>query len=349
MKTSFVSSPSVSQAMRYSLLKAQAELTKAQKEVSTGKVADIGLALGSRTTQVVSLNRDLDRLNGIVDSNGLISSRLKATQSALGQLGDAAQTFFSTLTANANGDAGSGVVLTESKATLGAFTSVLNTALNGEYLFAGINTDVRPVNDYNAAGSPAKAAFDAAFQSHFGFTQNDPAAANITAADMTTFLDTVLEPQFMGPGWQGTWSNATDDTIVSRVTLNETLNTSVSANEQGLRKLAMAASMVQELFSSNVGQAALTAVVDKAIKLTGDAISDVSNLQAKTGIIENRVSNASARLNTQIDLYEKLQIELEGVDPYEASTRVSTLLSQIETTYALTARLQQLSLAKYLT
>lgn len=349
MKTSFVSSSSVSQAMRYSLLKAQAELTKAQKEMSTGKVADTGLALGSRTTQVVSLNRDLERLNGIVDSNGLVTARLTATQSALGQLGDAAQTFLGTLTANANGDAGSGVVLTESQATLGAFTSVLNTALNGEHLFAGINTDVQPINDYNAAGSPAKAAFNAAFLSHFGFTQNDPAAAGITATDMTTFLDTVIEPQFMGPGWQGTWSNATDDTIVSRVTLNETLKTSVSANEQGLRKLAMAASIVQELFSSNVGPAARAAVVDKAISLTGAAIGDISNLQAQTGIIENRVSNASDRIKTQIDLYERLQLELEGVDPYEASTRVSTLLGQIETSYALTARLQQLSLANYLT
>lgn len=349
MKTSFVSSASVSQAMRYSLLKAQAELTKAQKEVSTGVVADTGLALGSQTAKAVSLSRDLQRLNGIVDSNALVSSRLTATQSALGQLGDAAQTFLGTLTANANGDAGSGVVLVEANATLDAFTSILNTALDGEYLFAGINTDVRPVDDYNAPGSPAKAAFDAAFLAHFGFTQNDPPAANITAADMTTFLDTVLEPQFMGPAWQGTWSNATDGTIVSRITMNETLNTSVSANEAGLRKLAMAASAVKELFSSNVGAAARAAVVEKAIALTGSAIGDVANLQARTGIVENRVKNASERINTQVDLFERLQNELQGVDPYEASTRVSTLLGQIETSYALTARLQQLSLAKYLT
>ena len=37
---------------------------------------------------------------------------------------------------------------------------------------------------------------------------------------------------------------------------------------------------------------------------------------------------------------------MEGVDPYEASTRVADLLSHIETSYALTARIQQLSLLK---
>ncbi len=39
---------------------------------------------------------------------------------------------------------------------------------------------------------------------------------------------------------------------------------------------------------------------------------------------------------------------LEGVDPYEASSRVNALLTQVETAYALTARLQRLSLINYL-
>jgi flagellar hook-associated protein 3 FlgL len=39
---------------------------------------------------------------------------------------------------------------------------------------------------------------------------------------------------------------------------------------------------------------------------------------------------------------------LEGVDPYEASTRVSGLMAQIELSYSLTARLQQMSLLKFL-
>ena len=86
----------------------------------------------------------------------------------------------------------------------------------------------------NAAGSPAKAAFDTAFQTYFGFPQIDPAAANISKPDMTNFLNTEVEPQFLGAGWQTNWSNATDQTIVSRITLTETTNTSVSANQAAL-------------------------------------------------------------------------------------------------------------------
>ena len=80
-------------------------MSSAQKEVATGKLADTGLALGARTAQVVNFARDLERLNGIVDSNALVSSRLSATQEALGQLSAAAQDFLSTLTASASGDA----------------------------------------------------------------------------------------------------------------------------------------------------------------------------------------------------------------------------------------------------
>ena len=36
--------------------------------------------------QTVSFTRDIERLNGIVDSNALVSARLTATQDALGQI-----------------------------------------------------------------------------------------------------------------------------------------------------------------------------------------------------------------------------------------------------------------------
>ena len=143
MKSAFVSSAAVSQAMRYSLMRMQSELVVAQKEVSTGRVADAGLALGTRTGQSVSFARDIERLNGIVDSNSLASSRLKATQDALSQITTVGQSFLATLTASASGDASKTVTLTEATGTIEALTSILNSSLNGEYLFAGINTDAR--------------------------------------------------------------------------------------------------------------------------------------------------------------------------------------------------------------
>lgn len=349
MKAVSVSSAAISNAMRYSQMRMQVDLVKAQKELDTGKVADIGLSLGANTSQSVNFHRDLERLNSIVDSNALVSSRLKATQDALGHIVDAAQALLSSMTVATSGDMPDRVAAESGRTALQSLTSLLNSSLNGEYLFAGTNTDVRPINDYSAVASPAKAAFDAAFLTHFGFTQMDPAAASISTADMDSFLTSSIEPQFLGAAWQANWSNATDQQIVSRIALNETTETSVSANQEGLRKLAMAATIVAEAFSGNLSAAAKNAAATKALALAGEAIASLGQLQSQTGIIQNRVANASERINTQVDLFERHIIDLEGIDPYEAANRVNDLMSHIQTSFALTARIQQLSLLNYLT
>ncbi|WFP65181.1 MULTISPECIES: flagellar hook-associated family protein [unclassified Mesorhizobium] len=349
MKATAVSSAAISNALRYQQMRMQADLVKATKESQTGQVADVGLALGGRTTQAVTFQRDLDRLNGIVDSNALVGARLTSTQDSLGQLSDVAQNFLSALTTGVSGDSSTSVLRTAGTSALQQMTGILNTSVNGEYLFAGTNTDVKPIDDFSAAGSPAKAAFDAAFTSYFGFTQSDPAAANITAAQMDDFITTQVEPQFLGSGWQANWSSATDDQITSRISLNETTQTSVSANEQGIRKLAMAAAMVSTLVTGNISEAARNTIITRAQGLVGEAIGGLVQVRSDVGLAQKRVSDASDRMKTQVDLFEKHIVDLEGVDPAEAATRVADLTQHIETSFALTARLQQLSLLNYLT
>jgi flagellar hook-associated protein 3 FlgL len=348
MKTTSVSTAALSQSLRFSLVRAQMELTRAQKELQTGKVADTGLALGAGTARTVSLTRDFERMQGIVDSNSLISGRLKITQDALKQIAEASQTFLSTLTTSSSGDALGNVTQASARTMLDQLTGILNTSYNGEHIFAGTNTDVTPIDDFTAPGSGAKAAFDAAFQAHFGFPKTDPATASITAAEMDGFLASAVEPQFLGGGWEANWSSATDQKIVSRVTLTETTETSVSANDVGMRKLAMAAATITDLFDGNLGPGARQALIDRAFTLVSEAVGSIADLQATTGLIEKRVSDATARLNVQIDLFERQIGNLVSVDPYEAKTRVDALLGQVEVSYALTARFQQLSLLRFL-
>ncbi|OBQ73686.1 flagellar hook-associated family protein [Mesorhizobium erdmanii] len=344
-----VSSVALSNAMRYQQMRMQADLVKATKESSTGKVADVGLALGGRTAQSVTFQRDLDRLNVIVDSNGLVTARLASTQTSLGQLSGVAQTFLSSLTTASSGDNSDSLTQSTGQTTIQQLTSILNTSVNGEYLFAGTNTDVKPINDFTAAGSPAKAAFDTSFVAKFGFTPSDPAAANITTAQMDDFITNYVTPQFLGAGWQTNMSNATDQQIVSRIALNETSDTSTSANSDGIKKLAMASAMVSSLMSTNISQAAKDSIISHSQTLVGEALSGIAQAQSETGIVQKRVSDASDRMKTQIDLFERHILDLEAVDPATAATKVADLTQHIETSFALTARLQQLSLLKYLT
>ncbi|MBS3650348.1 flagellar hook-associated family protein [Pseudaminobacter sp. 19-2017] len=348
MKTTSVSTAALSQSLRYSLMRSQSELTRNQKELQTGLVADTGLALGVRTAQTVTFSRDFERMQGIVNSNNLISGRLEMTQEALKRIQTAAQTFLTTLTASSSGSATIEVTRASASTMLEQLTGILNTSFNGEYVFAGTNTDVRPLDDFTAPASPSKAAFDAAFLAHFGFTQSDPATATITASQMDIFLSTAVEPQFLGAGWSANWSAATDQSIISRITLTETTKTSVSANDDTMRKVAMASATLSELFTGDFGPGARKVLVDRAITLVAETVLSLGDLQARTGIIEKRVSDASDRLNVQMDLFEKQLGNMLIVDPYEAQVRVSELLNHIELSYALTSRIQQLSLLRFI-
>ena len=348
MKTTGVSTAALSQSLRFSLVRAQAQLVKAQREAQTGQVADTGLALGAGAAKAVSFSRDMDRIQSIVDTNGLIKSRLSATKNAMTQLSAGANSFLDTLAVSLTDGSTKTEARTGAQNMLASLTSILNTSFNGEHIFAGINTDVKPVNDFQADGSAAKADFDASFLSHFGFSQDDTQAAGITADQMKTFLETEVEPQFLGSGWETSWSNASDQPIVSRITLTETSETSVSANAEAFRKLAMAATTVSSLTTGTMSEAARQALTEKAISLVGEAISGLTGLQSSTGLAQQRLSEASDRLNTQLDLYERHLGSMLEVDPYEAQTRISNLQTSIETSYALTARLQQLSLLKFI-
>ncbi|PZO81810.1 MAG: flagellar hook-associated family protein [Mesorhizobium amorphae] len=346
MAISGVSTSSIGVSLRLAVARAQTDLARNQSEALSGRLADQGLALGTGTAQTTALARDMERLDNIRQTNGLASTRLSATQSSLKQMGAEAQTLLSALTLGTTSSAGRDAIAATAATALASVTGLLNSSVNGEYLFAGVNTDVQPVTAWTA-GSPAKAAFDTAFQTRFGFPQTDARAGDITQADMTAFLDSV-EDQFLGAGWNANWSDASDTPIQSRIALNETSATSVSANAAPIRKLVMAAAITAELLSGPAGTGARAAVTERARQLTAEAVSGLAETQAQTGVLQSRVKSASERLATQSGILKDSLTGLIGVDRYEASTRVADLLNQIETSYALTARIGQLSLAKFL-
>lgn len=342
MKVSFVSSQAISQAMRYQMQRMQVDLVKANKEVVSLRVDDVGVALGARTGMSVSLHREVERLKGLKDSNQLAAARLEATQLSLQDLTKAANSLLSDFATAASGASSTGIARQQADTALSTMTSILNGNHNGQHLFAGINTDVTPLSDFADPASPNRLALENAFAT---YPFADP--ANITAAEMSAFL-TSVEDQFLGAGWNTLWSTATDQQITSRITLTETAQTSVSANIGGVRKLAMAAALVSVVVTDSLSKEAREVTLTRSIELLGETITDLANQQGYTGLVEQRIDKANERMSMQIDLFGKTINDLEGVDPYEASTRVTGLLAQIEVSYSLTARLQQMSLLKFL-
>lgn len=347
MSANYISTYMLSSALRYSITNNQSALSRATKEATTSRFADVGLQLGTATGRDVSLRADLNFVDQLVDTNGLVSGRLEVTQNRITQLGSTAQDFLKDLIAARDSDSGARIILPTATANLQDLIGSLNASYNGSYLFGGINTQTIPLANY-AAGSTSKNAVDASFLAAFGFNQSAAGVSGITPTAMQNFLNTNLDPQFQSPAWNTNWSSATNQVMSSRISSAEIVDSSVSANEPGFRKLAEAYTMISDLGNTNLSQATFQVVVDKAISLVAGATSDLAVLGGSVGAIQQRVSAATDKLKIQHDILSKQVVAMENVDPAEASVRVNTLQNQIETALSLTARMQKISLINYL-
>jgi flagellar hook-associated protein 3 FlgL len=337
--------------MRLTVASAQKEMVKLQEETVTGRHSDVGAVLGAKTARTLNLHRDLQRMESLKSTNALTTQRLAASQEALGLMSEAANSAMEVMIALSGITSADQLQLASKTlgSTLQTFTSAANTSFSGEYLFAGINSDVVPLNDYFAESpvSDAKAAFDFAFNAHFGFPQTDAAVASITPGDMAFFIDT-LEGSFTGADWETDWSNASSENMQSRVSTSETVQSSTNVNTSGMRYMALGMVMGKELLALGISDAARKVVSDRSIEFMGLAISGIDGERSILGVSEARVTQANNSLNAQISILSTSINDMEGIDTYEAATRVTTLESQLSLAYTLTSRIQNLSLLNYL-
>lgn len=337
MKTTPISSLSISTAMQQTVSNAQTEITKLQKEAVTGTYADVGLELGTRTSTSLDYTRESSRLQSIIDANAVAEQRMDASQLAMENMSASAQSLLNSVIAlSGNTDASSlSVAQTTARATLENFVSYSNTAVNGEFLFSGINTDVQTLGDtfIDDITTDFKDAFSAQFP--------DPSA--VTADEMKTFLTDYQD----GLDWP-MWTGASETTMSSRISTSETVSTSTTANSDGFKSLVLASVISSELVNSGLNASALAVVNDTTTSLTGSAISGIDTQRAKIGLSQERVEKANTYMSSQKTIIDTQLTNLVGVDTYEASTRLTNLLNQVETSYTITSKIQGLSLVNYL-
>jgi len=328
----------------------QADLAKANEEITTGRHADVGLQLGSRTGHAISLRQERAELDAIVDSNAAASLRLSATKTSLDYIRTTANDFLSSLAAVGPQGYGLEAVMKVAERNLGTLTSEMNRVTGGQYIFAGTDTRVEPMRDYADSAPSGKSAVDAAFLAEFGFPQSDDGTRNISAVDMEAFLAEggPFDELFEDPSWNINWSNAASVNIVSKISTTERVETSTNANETAIRNLAKAYVMVSQLAVGNLNPEARQVLIDKAISTMGASIDGLVQIQANLGVAEKRISDANNRMDLQKIYFDEQIGKLEGVDPADAKARVDALMTQMQMSYSLTSQLRQLNLLNYL-
>ena len=365
MSSFLISSYSLSAASRSGVFRAQSELRDAQKEVTTGRLADVGLALGTGSTRSISMRVELQTVDRQRETNDVLAQRFDGMQAALTSIADTAEGFMTTLLAN-GGNSSTGVTVNQAKSSLEQLMAALNTSSGGRYLFSGAASDqpaiaFRSVPDAFGTtvavaaydqGSSAKAATADAFLTAFGTTSDGAAVGTISAADLQAFLDGPFADLFGdagagGDGW-GNFSGTTTDPVYNQIDASSRVNTAYSAASEAFRNIAKAYVMLSDLGAAGMSEDARQLLTSQATETLGKGIGQLTEMRGQIGAAQARIEDTDTALKSRSNVVTASLNSLEEVDPYEASVRVTNLTNLLESSYALTARISRLSLLNYL-
>jgi flagellar hook-associated protein 3 FlgL len=345
----FISTASLSRETKTSIATLQKRLADAQTELATGRHADVGATLGAQTGASVSLRQDMDQIKSIKDTNTIVLTRMENSQAALNSLAQVSQNFFDILTPAQSSGSMPESVLQQAKSSMQSLQDQMNTSLDGQYLFAGINSDVRPMDDFfSDPPSAAAQAVTNAFTTKFGMSPDDPNVSSISPADMQSFLDNEFADLFSDANWSADWSPASDKPVNSRISRTETANTSATANNTSIRNLAQAFTMVAGLGFANLNSATQQVVMQQASQLATDGKAGLIKIQASLGVTQQRVSDANDQIDMQVTFLTKSIDGLEGVDSTSVLSQISDLSTALEAAYSVTNRLSNLSIMDYI-
>lgn len=338
--------------LRRSISTMQTMLAKYQKEISTGRIADTGVTLGSSARMSYILMDKTEETRTILATNRRISIRIETTQNALENLQETAEAMRATLLVAQDNAGDPRAISSQARNSLALFISTLNSEDGESFLFGGEKNDTPPIRDYfSTTSASARTAINSAILdpvAGFGFPVNSPLIANLTAQEISNFIDGPFANLFSETNWKDQWSNASDTRITNRISLHQTTNTSETANDPALRKIAMAYAMVSELGVEGMNDDGARTLFRKATATLDEGLGLLKRSRADVGVIQQSIKLADTNLQSYLNILETETIELEGIDRSEIAVRINDAMTQIETAYALTSRISQLSLAKYL-
>jgi flagellar hook-associated protein 3 FlgL len=267
---------------------------------------------------------------------------MESSQLAMEQMSDSGQTLLNSLVALSGSSDSTSLQVSADTAmsVMENFVSYANVSTNGEYLFSGINTDVAPLGDSFITDLTTD--FNDRL-SDFMSSNGISSAADISADQMQDFLDDYTSSF----DWAD-WTNASDNKMISRISTSESVATSSSLNADGFKNLALSSLITSQLATAGLSPDALSVVNTQVTTLAGLAVSGIDAERSSMGLSQERVEKANTAMQSQMDIINTQLTDLVGVDTYEASVRLNTLLTQVETSYTITSKIQDLSLVNFL-
>jgi flagellar hook-associated protein 3 FlgL len=290
------------------------------------------------------MRQQANAMEALGRSNGLLANRLTLMQESLSSAIGLGNETLKQYIANAGTSVSAKQMGELARSALGNFDAIANATYRGDFIFSGINSDMAAIGDYFAAGSPARAAFNSTFQTHFGFPVTDPAVSSIDSAAMEAFIDGPYSALFAGPDWEASFSGASDRFVRAKYTLTQSIEVPATAGDDSFRKFMAGLVLAAELGEQDIGSGVRDVIAEKSSVMLSEAVAGMARIQGTLGIAEERIAEAGERMQVQTNVLKNGISGLVGVDEYEVAVSINELMISLEASYSVTARLNGLSL-----
>jgi flagellar hook-associated protein 3 FlgL len=311
----------------------KSDLRQLELENATGRSADLGREIGRSTTRLILDRNERVQLGGFASSNRMLTSRLADVQSALD--GVRASIFrISSLGTGPSADVVSWRV--ESGSALADITRQLDTVRAGERIFSA-----SPTSSAASIATSMAVSLEEKFRDEFGFGLSDPAAAVIAATQLVTFAESAVRD--LSSSAPANPRNARQD-----IAPGEQVGRGPSVDHPAIRRTLATLIVADGLSRSAVDEGVIKAVMTGFVSLVHNASSDIVDLQGITGGDQQRLERTTARLEERMAALDQRIGFTEEVDPYSTVVAMNQLVNRLDASYRATARVQGLSLSKYL-
>lgn len=346
-----ISTLAVHMQLNSSINRVQRALFDAQREMSSGRKADLMAMVNDGAREPIDLRNMLAEVEEFQSTAGLTAARLDSMQeimSGVNKLVTNART--QALTGR---DAVSRRLLDDmATGTINQMTSLLNTQLGGRSLFAGIRLDARPLQIADTVNA----------SSGFSPTQviQQVIAANGPLTDAASALNVISGPDGLDAVFGDSHSNgnmnfsstfyngATTGAVIARLDHGYELDYGLRADNQAFRQVLEGVYMLAAVPYGSIPDDAFIAWQDEAVTRINAGYQGVIDAAGDLGFKQQMVQEATERHDATRVFLNNRVANLEAADPYETAIRFSQLQTQLESTFAITTRLANLTLTKFL-
>ena len=332
------------------------QMVQAEQEVSSGRHADSFKALGARSIEALNTRSVYDRTVGRIEANTLLQNRLDLMASSLGSAREAAQEVLTMAITNTDPSSADPKFLKQMAIdAYNTISSFMNSSYNGKALFSGVASDKTALNNWNDADAvTGRSPSDVMAAITGGAITNAADAASKLAEVDAAFNGSPADPDnaYEASFFNGTpakTGGVTNPRMAAQIDEGLEIDFGVQANDKGIRDLMRGLSMLASVDPQKITDpAAYKAWVGEAASALGTGVNAVLAAESRTGSMQKLVEDANSRLKAKKDILSLHITALESVDPYEATTRLTAADAQLQATYAVTAKLSQLSFLNFM-